>query len=105
MNIQIRWGEVDKTEKLETFVNEQVSHAIRHHADDLTRVEVHLHDDNGEKAGANDKRCVIEARPAGGQPLIVDGTGEDELKTVASVAKKLERVVRNHFDKLRSHRV
>ena len=31
----------------------------------LTRVEVHLSDVNSRKFGTHDKRCLIEARPAG----------------------------------------
>mgnify|MGYP006172692853 CR=1 FL=1 len=37
----------------------------------LTRVEVHLADENAGKGGADDKRCMIEARPAGQSPVAV----------------------------------
>ena len=36
----------------------------------ITRVEVHVSDENGDKQGQNDKRCVMEAR-RGRQPVAV----------------------------------
>lgn len=103
MQIQIRWSDIEKSEALAQYVREQVEHAVRHHQDQLTRIDVHLHDENAEKSGANDKRCVIEARPTGADPLIVEGTGDDFYKTVNAVAKKLERAVRTFADKRRKH--
>lgn len=103
MQIQISWGKVDRSEPLATHVTEQVEHALRHVADQFTRVEVHLHDDNADKGGANDKRCVMEARPTGAGPLTVDGTGDDFYKTVTAVAKKLERATRSFADKRRKN--
>ena len=38
----------------------------------LTRVEVHLSEVNGTRGGGCDKRCVVEARPAGGKPVAVE---------------------------------
>lgn len=103
MQIQIRWGEVEKSEALGTHVTEQIEHAMRHHGDRFTRVDVHLHDDNAGKGGANDKRCTIEARPAGFDPFVVEGTGDDFYKTVAETAKKLERTARQFVERHRQH--
>lgn len=103
MQIQIRWGEVEKSDALGTHVNEQINHAVRHFSDRFTRVDVHLHDDNADKGGANDKRCVIEARPRSADPIIVEGTGDDFYKMVSAVGKKLERAARHFVDKKRRH--
>ncbi|MDP2357949.1 MAG: HPF/RaiA family ribosome-associated protein [Beijerinckiaceae bacterium] len=35
----------------------------------LTRVEVHVGDIDGPRSGANDKRALVELRPAGLQPV------------------------------------
>ena len=37
----------------------------------ITRVEVHLSDENGPKDGLNDKRCMLEARLEGMQTTAV----------------------------------
>lgn len=66
----------------------------------ITRVEVHLSDENGDKEGLNDKRCMVEARLKGLKPIAVinhANTHEqalegaiDKLKT--SLDKKLGRL-------------
>ncbi len=38
----------------------------------ITRLEVHLHDENAAKGGTSDKSCMIEARLAGRRPIAVD---------------------------------
>ena len=40
-------------------------------SDHITRVEVHLSDENGDKDGQNDMRCMMEARLEGRQPIAV----------------------------------
>ena len=56
--------------ELTTFVEGEVSRILRRFAARLTRVEVHLSDVDSTKSGPADKRCLIEVRPAGGQPRI-----------------------------------
>lgn len=46
-----------------------VQSALGHLADHITRVEVHLSDENGTKSGSHDKRCIMEARLEGHQPI------------------------------------
>ncbi len=103
MQIQISWGEVENSQALGKHVKEQVEHALRHWRERFTRVEVHLHDDNAGKGGGNDKRCVIEARPSGSGPLVVESSGSDHYKTVSATAKKLERSARQFAEKTRNH--
>ena len=43
-------------------VSDIVQSALSRVSEHITRVEVHLNDENGDKHGQNDKRCVIEAR-------------------------------------------
>lgn len=101
MQIQVRWSDLEKSEALGKHVHEQVEHALRNAAEHFTRVVVHLHDDNADKSGANDKRCQIELRPAGADPLSVDDTGDDHYKAVTTACKKLERAAHNWVDRHR----
>ena len=41
----------------------------------MTRAEVHLADDNSHKGGDSDKKCTVEARLAGLQPLAASANG------------------------------
>jgi ribosome-associated translation inhibitor RaiA len=68
-----------------------VADALGHLAERLTRVEVHLSDVNAKKGGSDDKRCVMEARIEGRQPIAVT----DEAATV-------EQAIDGAADKLKS---
>ena len=37
----------------------------------ITRIEVHLSDENGRKTGLRDKKCLLEARLEGRQAVVV----------------------------------
>ena len=64
--------------------------------DRLTRIEVHVRDVNGSKHGADDKECMIEARPRGGKPIGVHGKADkvDDAarKAANTLAQRLERL-------------
>lgn len=98
MQIQIN-GHIAQTEALTQHIEKEVTHAVRHFPERVTRVEVHLHDENAEKHG-KDKRVVLEARPAGHQPMTVTHDGTDMYDTIHQTAKKLERALDKMFAKL-----
>ncbi|AWV90425.1 HPF/RaiA family ribosome-associated protein [Bradymonas sediminis] len=58
-------------ERLVEVMQGIVEDALRHFSEEITRVEVHLQDENGPKQGADDKRCTMEARVKGMQPTAV----------------------------------
>ncbi len=69
----------------------------------LTRLEIHVRDENARKGGGDDKACTIEARIAGSRPIGVTGhaaTVDDAArKAAATLAQRLER----HFGKGGKH--
>ena len=48
-------------EPLAARVRSAVERALSHFSAHITRVDVHLSDENGDKRGRDDKRCVMEA--------------------------------------------
>lgn len=58
-------GTENVAERIEASVREKLARFEER----LTRVEVHVRDENGSKGGADDKACTIEARPRGGKPI------------------------------------
>jgi len=56
----------------------------------ITRVEVHLSDENAGKAGSHDKRCMIEARLEGHQPIAVTDEAETLGQAIGGAAEKLK---------------
>jgi hypothetical protein len=88
---------VSDYEALNAQVQDVVSTALRHFSDHITRVEVHLGDENGAKSGPDDKRCMMEARFEGRKPLVVThhaGTVESAVHGAAvALAKLLNRAL------------
>lgn len=65
-------GSAELSREVEAVVEE----ALGRFSDWITRVEVQLSDESsGSKTRDNDKRCVMEARPAGQQPISVSHQG------------------------------
>ena len=87
-------------ELLVTQVEETVRKSLQHFESQITRVEVHLSDENGDKAGANDKRCVMEARLEGHQPLAASHQAESLRQAYVGAANKLKTALGNTRGKL-----
>jgi len=64
-------NQIEGREALVAEVEATVESALRHFTSHITRVEVHLADVNSGKGGIDDKRCVMEARLQGRQPVAV----------------------------------
>ena len=72
-------------------------------SENITRLEVHLSDENGGKDGQNDKRCMIEARLEGRQPIAVTANGNTHEQSVAEAIDKLKNSLDTIFGRLRNH--
>lgn len=80
-------------EALVAEVTGVVADALERLQDRITRVEVHLDDENGPKGGKNDKRCMLEARLAGRQPIAVTHHADTIMQAVQGAATNLVRVI------------
>jgi hypothetical protein len=81
MQIQVNTGSgIDNKESLERWAGDYLNSVLARFDQDLTRVEVQLSDQNSGKSGGADKRCMLEARLAGREPVAVhhDGQTQDE---------------------------
>src|SRR5471030_2077089 len=82
---------------LSSHVDAVVSEALNHFRDQITRVEVHLGDENGKKSGPDDKRCMMEARLDHRPPVAVTyhaNTVESSIHGAAKIlAKSIDRVL------------
>jgi ribosome-associated translation inhibitor RaiA len=66
----------------------------------ITRVEVHLHDLNGQKLGERDKRCLMEARIGGMRPIAVSHEAPTLTEAIHVAADKLERALEHALGRL-----
>jgi ribosomal subunit interface protein len=89
------------TEMLETFVSKKISGALKHFVDKITRIEVHLSDQNADKGGADDIQCKIEARVAGIQPVTVVAKSESKEKAIDDAVDKMKAALTSITGKMK----
>ncbi|HUE97540.1 MAG TPA: HPF/RaiA family ribosome-associated protein [Longimicrobiaceae bacterium] len=91
MKVQINTdGNIDGDEALDLEVEALVRDAIDRFSDDLTRVEVHLSDENSSKKGGNaDIRCLVEARLRGIDPVVVTHSAASVDEAVEGASRKM----------------
>jgi len=98
LHIEIGYRGTERSDVLDEHVREELASAIGRYEERITRVEVHLADDNSpQKEGPRDKRCLMEARPRGMDPLVAEDEGDDLYDVVRGAARKLERVLDRRF--------
>jgi ribosome-associated translation inhibitor RaiA len=95
---------VDGRDVLGRHAEEVVRRALDRFSDDVTRVEIHLSDVNGQKAGENDKRCLMEARVAGRQPIAVTEQANSLHQAIDGAAQKLKRSLDSALGKVGDHK-
>jgi len=105
MKIQINTDHnIKGHESLTVWVRQQVESALSRISEHITRVEVHLSDENGNKKSQNDKRCMIEARLEGHQPLAVTNQSETLEQAVEGASDKLIKLIDSTLGRLRDHK-
>jgi len=105
MQIQINTDHnIEGHEALAVQVRGVVESALSRISDHITRVEVHLSDESshksGEKSRQNDKRCMIEARLEGLQPVAVTHQAATLDQAVDGAAGKLVRLIESTLGRL-----
>lgn len=97
MQIQINTDHtIEGHEALAAQVSAVVESALSRVSDHITRVEVHLSDENSDKHGQSDKRCMMEARVEGRQPIAVTHQAATLDQAVNGAADKLTRLIGEH---------
>jgi ribosomal subunit interface protein len=101
MQIQISSDKnISMHKKLSNLIESDLHRILNRFKDEITRVDVHLTDENGDKSGAQDKRCVIEARPKRHQALTVTNDSSDIQTAVTGAASKMQRLLGNTFGRI-----
>jgi ribosome-associated translation inhibitor RaiA len=105
IKIQVNTGHnLEGTEALALWVEAEVRSALERFDDRLTRVEVHLGDESGDKDGGGaDKRCLLEARPAGMQPVVVTDFADTVEKAIAGATQKMQSLLNSTFGRIDGH--
>lgn len=104
MQIQVNTGNgVENSESLQRWASEHLTESLGRFQQDITRIEVQLNDAGNGKAGDADKRCMMEARLAGHQPVAVNHHGPTQDEAFRGAARKLLHALDHTLGKLRDH--
>lgn len=95
---------IEGREALSAHIREVVGHTLAHEAAHITRIEVHVSDENGPKSGPDTMRCTMEARLERHQPLNVAFDAGSMHQAIAGAADKLAHLVRHALGKARTER-
>ena len=69
---------------------ERIAKKLKRFEDHITRIEVHLSDENGHKNSENDIRCLMEARMEGRQPITVTHDANTKQQALSGATDKLK---------------
>jgi ribosome-associated translation inhibitor RaiA len=108
MHVQVNTSNgIENKESLERWAADYLQGRLARFTQDITAVEVQLSDENqADKGGASDKRCMLEARLTGHAPVAVTHFAPDQDLAFRGAAEKLEHAIDHKLGKLdrREHR-
>jgi ribosome-associated translation inhibitor RaiA len=92
MQIQINTDDnIEGRDALIVPIEAQIADGLSRFADQISRVEVHLSDENADKSGSDDKRCLLEVRLNGQSPVAVTHKSGTLQEACAGAAQKMLR--------------
>jgi hypothetical protein len=104
MKIQINTDKnATASEELRTSLITLISDELSRYNDKITRLEIHLSDEDGSKDGQNDKRCMLEARLEGMQPIAVRDHSNTYEEAVMGTVNKLKSSLKSKLGRLKNN--
>jgi hypothetical protein len=84
----------DKTisgeERNQNHFSSVIEESLKRFENHITRIEVHLSDENGKKEALNDTLCLLEARLENRKPIAVSCKGDSEALALTGACAKLK---------------
>jgi len=95
---------VEVSADLAERIEADVTSALSRFEARLTRVEVHLRDESSGRATGEDIRCLLEARPAGLDPVAVTNHASTSFEALRGATERLAALLSSKLERLESHR-
>jgi ribosomal subunit interface protein len=101
MNIQVNTDHnIEGSAELNSYIESNLSEHFDRFKGAITRIEVHLSDENAGKVASKDKRCLLEARIANHQPIVVSHHADTIHQAIEAASDKLLRSLDTMVGKL-----
>jgi ribosome-associated translation inhibitor RaiA len=97
----------DKTingeERNQDYFSSQIAEELNRYESYITRIEVHLSDENGKKEGRNNILCLLEARIEGRKPMAVSNQSDTIELAVSGAIDKLKTSLDTILGRIQNH--
>lgn len=104
MNVQVNTDHnVEGSEELNKFIESSLLESFERFEGAITRIEVHLSDENGAKNNGDDKRCKLEARVSHHTPIVVSHQADSIHRAFELASDKLLLSLDKMAAKLTNH--
>lgn len=94
---------VNGADRHQDYFISQITKEIKRYQSDITRIEVHISDENGKKEGLNDIRCLLEARLEGKQPIVVTCQASNIELAISGAIDKLKASLKTTLGRISNH--
>ena len=92
-------GSQQKSEPIIDSIND----SLERFSEQITRIEVHLSDENSKKKGQNDIKCLLEARLKGLDPVAVTEKADSIDEAVEGAIDKMISLLDSKLGKLKKY--
>lgn len=104
MQVQVNTSNgVENKETLERWADQYLNDVLARFRHEISRIEVQLSDENSIRKSAAHKRCMMEARLNGHEPLAVNHYAEGQDLAFRGAAEKLIHLLEHTLGKLDRH--
>ncbi|MFT4535829.1 MAG: hypothetical protein ACJA1A_001655 [Saprospiraceae bacterium] len=104
MIIQIN---TDKTlngdHQMQEYFTFQIEEALQRYSSHISRIEVHMKDENGKKEGIDDMSCRLEARINGRQPIAISNQADSMELALLGAIVKIKTALKTTLGRIQHH--
>lgn len=75
------------------YFTSQVKESLKKYQSHISRIEIHLKDENGIKDGVDDVSCLIEARLNGRKPIAITSQADTKEHAFSAAVRKIEGAI------------
>ncbi|PQJ76280.1 HPF/RaiA family ribosome-associated protein [Polaribacter glomeratus] len=94
---------IPSNEKDQLFFSSLIADGLENFESHITRIEVHLSDENGKKEGLNSMRCLLETRIEGRQPIAVSCQSDTLELAISGAIDKLTTSLKTIIGRIQDH--
>ena len=94
---------VRANEELKAPIKALLYEKLNRFSNNITRLDVHLSDENGNKEGGNDKRCLLEAHREGAIPQVAKNYANTYELAAEGAADKLKASLNSAHGRSENH--